>query len=293
MRMWYAGATMTRWQLLLLVATGSLAGLSACGAEAANDTASNSGSGSASFTVVSNRPLADSTTGESFELGVSITSASSACARTTVGACTVNPCYQAAAPAGTTLPSAGQVGITAPEMMPFAVSPQADGIYPWQSVLGQVPWTTGGESVTLKWAHFPGDDSLAGDTITLDTPPYVTLTAGSAFGDSVSTIARSSDLTLTWTTDSPPAATDELVVDVVMAPVQIYCAFADSAGTGVVPASVLGQLSAGSGSYDVHSKQFASETRSGANGGSWNFSFNIDATARTRAGLASGSVTIQ
>lgn len=285
---------MTRRKLLVL-AMAELAALSAgCGAETANDVATTSASsGTASFTVVSNRPLAGSSSGESFQLGVSLTSPALECDRTVIGACTVNPCAQSVAPAGSTLPSAGKVGLTAPGMMPFAVSPQSDGIYPWQSVIGQVPWTTSGESVTLQWAHFPGDDAVAGDRITLTTPPYVALTAGSAFEGSVSTLARSSDLTITWTTESAPAATDQLLVDVNVASTQVYCVFAAGAGTGVVPASVLGNLPTGPGSYSVHSKQYASETRSGAGGASWSFSFNIDATARTRTGLATGNLTIQ
>jgi hypothetical protein len=280
--------------MILVLAVAELTGLSVgCGAATTNDAATTSASGTASFTVVSNRPLAEGASGESFQLGVSLTSPAPECSKTVIGACTLNPCPQTAAPAGSTLPSAGKVGLTAPGMMPFAVSPQSDGIYPWQSVLGKVPWTTSGESVTLQWAHFPGDDAVAGDRITLTTPPYVTLTAGSAFEGSVSTLARSSDLTITWTTESPPAATDQLLFDVNAASAQVYCVFAVGAGTGVVPATALGYLPTGPGSYSVHSKQYASETRSAAGGASWSFSFNVDATARTRTGLATGNLTIQ
>ena len=62
---------------------------------------------------------------------------------------------------------------------------------------------------------------------------------------------------------------------------------------GVVPAEALQHLSAGPGNFDIHSKEYASKTVTGADGSSWSFGFNVDAHARASYGLTYGAVTVQ
>jgi hypothetical protein len=146
--------------------------------------------------------------------------------------------------------------------------------------------------VTFEWAHFPGNASQPGDRITLATPPYTALTASSAFAAATTTVSRKQDLSLAWTTDTTPAETDEFIVDVTSASVQVYCVFSAADGQGVLPATVLGSLDTGPGTYAAVSKTYASETvNDGA--GPWSLGFNVSALARTTDGLASGPVTIQ
>ena len=279
--------------LYFLAICSTLAG-AACGGQA-DGSGSTGGSGSASFTVVSNRPTAGSATGASYSVGVSFTSSPPQCTTTTIGACTVNPCYRSATPTDPSvpLPSAGEVRFTPAGMMPFVVEPQNDGSYAAESVEGQPPWTAGGQQVTFQWAHFPGEAAQAGDDTTLGTPPYVALAKGSAFDTIASSLSRDRDLTIAWTTDGPPAATDELVVGVNSATIEVYCSFGAGAGTGVVPRAALGYLDAGPGYYNVHSKQYARESMTALDGTPWSLSFNVDATARTSYGLANGSVTLR
>jgi hypothetical protein len=147
--------------------------------------------------------------------------------------------------------------------------------------------------VTLAWSHFPGNPSQPGDLVTLSTPAYVALVEGSAFDAILSTLSRADDLNLAWTSDTAPAVSDEVVFSVSAVSTQVYCTFGAATGAGVVPAAALGQLETGEASYNVHSKQFARESLTAANGAPWTLSFNIDATARTSYGLANGYVTLQ
>jgi hypothetical protein len=67
------------------------------------------------------------------------------------------------------------------------------------------------------------------------------------------------------------------------------CIFDATAGMGVVPAAALALVPAGVGSYNVHSKEAATDKSVG--GSQWTFGFNVDAQARTSSGLAKGTVT--
>ena len=151
----------------------------------------------------------------------------------------------------------------------------------------------GGESIALAWAHFPGSTTQAGGSFVAETPPYVTLSPGSAFADSTSTLDRTADLTFSWTSDTAPASTDLLGVYFDSGSTQIGCNFDASAGTGVVPAAALQALSAGAGSFDIHSKRVAGENLTAADGSTWSFGFNVDAYARASYGVATGKVTFR
>jgi hypothetical protein len=143
--------------------------------------------------------------------------------------------------------------------------------------------------VTFQWAHLPGDPSSAGGSATLGTPPYIALTQGSAFAIPPTTLARDQDLSVEWTSDTTPTSADQVAVDLQSGSVQIVCIFAVSAGMGVIPASALALVPAGAGSYNVHSKEGA--TNKSISGSHWSFGFNVDAQARASSGLAKGAVT--
>jgi hypothetical protein len=232
-----------------------------------------------------------SVTGASYYRKVTFTQTT--CTSTKVGACSVNPCAFPSMPEGGTesVPDAGSVSIDGAQMTPLTLEPQADGVYAPISVGGQLGWTTGGSAVTFRWAHLPGNASEAGGSITLSTPPYIALAAGSAFADPTPTVTRSHDLTVSWTSDSPPTTEDQVAVDLNVGSTQVVCIFGVSAGTGVVPAAALGLLGAGPGTFNVHSKQ--NKTLKGVDGTQWTLGFNVDAEARTSYGLAIGSVTLQ
>ena len=172
------------------------------------------------------------------------------------------------------------------------LEPQIDGNYAVESVVGQLPWQTAGDAVTFQWAHFPGDAAGPGDEVTLSTPPYIALAAGSAFANATTTLIRAQDLTVSWTSDAPAAPSDEVVLDVKSGSMGVYCIFNAGAGEGVMPADVLESLEAGDGTYSVISKEHAYENINDGDG-AWVMNFNINALARTSYGLASGSVTIR
>jgi hypothetical protein len=178
-------------------------------------------------------------------------------------------------------------------MSEVVLDPESDGSYMTQTVAQQLPWNTGGEMVNIQWAHLPGDPTQPGGSITLATPPYVALSPGSPLSTTPSVLARSQDMTLSWTSDSPPSVLDQVLVDVWLGSTQITCTFSAMAGTGVVPATALQALDAGQGNYDIHSKEYASETLNGVNGEQWAVGFNIDAHARASYGVATGAVTLQ
>ena len=254
---------------------------------------SDNGPGSGSFSVTSSQTTPGNVASASYSMSASFTS-HPGCATTKVGACTVNPCYLSSpsATASSAAPNAGEVTFIGTGTASLALSPQEDGNYASQSVVDQLPWPNGGGSVSFRWAHFPGNAAQGGDSITLSTPPYTALASGSAFAVQTSTVVRSQDLTLSWTSDTPPTQSDQLVVDVNSEAVQIYCVFSIAAGQGVVPAMALESLDTGPGTYNVHSKVSASETVNDGDG-PWSLNFNVDAATRTAYGFANGTVTIQ
>ena len=255
--------------------------------------ATETGPGSGSFSVTSDRPVAGSTTGASYSMSASFTTESS-CTSTTIGACTVKPCYQSTSSGNgsVALPTAGQVTVIGTTMTSLTLDPQSDGNYANESVTGELPWQMGGEALTFQWSSFPGNAGQPGDSITLSTPPYIALTMGSAFAALTSTVVRDQDLTVLWTNDNTPTELDEVSVDVTSDSVQVYCIFSAASGSGVVPAAVLESLEAGDGNYNVISKEHASLSINEGEG-AWSMSFNINALARSGYGLARGSVTIQ
>jgi hypothetical protein len=289
---------MRRSSLLFLTFSTSAIFTTACGSQTVGDSGNNvdtDAPASATLTVTSQRPVENSSTGASYTLSVSFTETPTRCTNTTIGACTVNPCYRSTTPTdpNVPLPSAGTVTLMPASGTPFTVQPQNDGLYASETAVGELPWTTGGQSVTWTWTHFPGNASQPGDQITLSTPPYIALTKDSAFNEVIATLVRTNDLTVSWTNDSPPSANDDVNVGVNAATTQVYCTFPASAGTGVVPAAALQMLQPGEGSYGIHSKQYASESMTAADLVPWSLSVNIDAAARSSYGLATGSLIIE
>jgi hypothetical protein len=254
----------------------------------------------AQFTVMSDRPTAGSNTGASYRRKASFVDREPTCANTTIGSCTVNPCFEPSPPTpiapnqqGAPLPNGGEVSIAGAEMTPVALEPRIDGSYSPDTVNGQSPWERGGEDVTLQWAHFPGDATRPGGSLRLATPPYIALSTDSAFAAASTTLVRDQDLALSWTSDTPPSERDRVMLDLSSASTQIICQFSAGAGTGVVPAAALRSLTPGKATFDVHSKEYASDKFIGADGTQWTVGFNVDAHARTSYGLAKGPITIQ
>jgi hypothetical protein len=279
----------------LLLAGEALVG---CGGRTAisMDSTDQAAAGSAEFYVQSNVPAMGSATGASYERSVTFTAVGqNACtvtsSATTVGPCSVDPCVAPPPPDGgtETLLNGGAVTIDGARMPPLTLEPASDGAYASDTVKGQLAWTAGGAQVTFQWAHVPGDPSSAGGSVALDTPPYIALTPGSAFAIPPTTLARDQDLTVAWASDTTPASADQVAVDLDSGSVELVCIFAASAGMGVIPASALALVPAGAGSYNVHSKEAA--TNKSIGGSQWSFGFNVDAQARTSSGLAKGAVT--
>lgn len=278
---------------LLAVSCG---GTSAPGTATSNPgSTSTSESGSGSFTVYGEAPAGGATAGAYYDYSASFSATSPPCTTTKTGACTVNPCYSYLPQSSPSdpLPNAGTLGLSGAEMSALSMNPQADGSYATEGVNGRIPWLHGGEAVVFQWSHVPGDASGPGDEISMATPAYVSLSADDPFAKQPAVIARTQDLTISWSTDTTAQATDDVSVDLYSGSTQVYCIFGSSAGTGVVPAATLQALGAGDGTYEVHSKQSASKTVTGPDGKQWKLSFNVDARARTPNGLASGSVTFQ
>jgi hypothetical protein len=272
---------------LALVVLGVLA--AGCGGSSSAGAATN---GSGSFTVTSDWPMPGGVAGASYKRSASFASPPTSCATESgSGACTVYPCY--GAPPSATVPEAGQITIRGAAMTSVVLSPESDGAYTPFIVAGQLPWNTAGESVVFQWAHLPGSASTPGGSLTVSTPAYVTLAPGSPFATPSTTIQRNQDLEVAWTTETAPSPTDSLLVNVISGNVQVTCTFAAIAGSGVVPASVLQNLGAGNGTYDVHSKEYAFQDLTGEDGTTWTLSFNVQAEARTTYGVASGSVTLE
>jgi hypothetical protein len=192
---------------------------------------------------------------------------------------------------GSDVTNAGQVTVVT-STTTDTIEPESDGDYA-SATFAAAPWMTGGGSITVEWAHFPGSTTEAGGTLVAQTPPYVTLSPGSPFADPPSTVDRSADLTFSWTSDTAPSSGDLLGVYLDSGSIQVGCNFDVSAGSGVVPAAVLQALGAGPGSFDIHSKHSIGENLTAANGSTWAFSVNVDAFARTTYGVASGKVTLQ
>jgi hypothetical protein len=244
--------------------------------------------GSGSFTVMSDDPTAVES--PQYEQSASFI-LETACPTTTVGFCSIRTCNATAA-AGPA-PNVGQVQFTGGQMSTTPLQPAADGTYTRQFVTGQPAWTTAGEPISVSWAHFPGDATQPGGSIQLDSPAYLTLAPGSTFAARSATLSRSQDLMLAWTAETTPSGEDQLLVDLDAGATQISCSFAASASSGVIPAGVLSYLPAAMGTFDVHSKQYASQIVLGPDSTPWQIAFNVDAHALTSYGVSYGSVTFQ
>jgi hypothetical protein len=254
--------------------------------------------GSAEFYVQSNVPTMGSAIGATYVRTVTFTAVGqNGCtmtsSSTSAGPCTVNPCVAPPSQDGgtETLPNGGAVTIEGAQMPPLTLEPGIDGAYPSDTVKGQLAWTAGGAQVSFQWAEVPGDPSSSGGSVTLETPPYVALTQGSAFAIPPTTLARRQDLTVEWTSDTTPMSEDQVAVDLDSGSFQLVCIFTVSAGMGIIPASALALVPAGTGSYNVHSKE--GSTNKSVDGSPWSFGFNVDAQARTSSGLAKGAVTFE
>ena len=279
----------------LLASCGGSTGFDAADSGSGPGPKSASGSASGSFTVYEEAPAGADTAGASYTYGVTFSVVPSSCTKTTTGACTVNPCYASLPQSspGDPLPNAGSVSLSGAEIAALSMNPQADGTYTTEGVTGQIAWLSGGEAVVFQWSHVPGDLNGPGDQIRIATPAYVSLLADVPLATGPAVIARTQDLAIAWSTDTPAQATDGVSINLYSGSTQVTCIFGASTGTGVVPAATLQALGAGDGTYEVHSKQSASKTVTASDGTQWKLSFNVDARARLPNGMAGGPVTFQ
>jgi hypothetical protein len=263
--------------------------VAACGGR---DTTASSSAGSAELYVHSFVPTPGSSTGASYDRQVTLSQSVCTSPTITIGPCTINPCYTPATPDGGSSPSpnAGTITIAGAQMSALSLDPQPSG-YTSNTIDGQIAWTTGGEAVSFEWTNAPGNPAGAGGSVTLATPPYIALTPTSAFATATPTLARTQDVIVSWTSDTPPTTADQVAIDLASASTQVVCIFAVSAGTGVIPSAAVALAPAGAGSYNVHSKQGKTVTH--VDGSQWTMSFNVDAQARANDGLAKGPVTFE
>jgi len=288
----------TRWvgtDRETFLAVAAIVILTGCGSSSALEGAEDAGGttvGSGSFTVLSDRPIAGSDTAATYRLSASFVPGT-ACTTTTVGVCTINPCYTASVSGAPPLPSVGSVRFTGAQIAPLTLEPTSNGSYASLTVQGAVAWRAGGESVTVTWANGPDAPGARGSSMTVASPPYVALVPGSALTESPPTISRQHDLELSWASDTPPSSAALVLVDVMLESTQITCSFDVAAGSGVVPASMLQHLRAGTGTYDLHSKEYAETSAPGPDGSTWPMSLNVDSHLRAGNGLTSGAVVIE
>ncbi len=249
--------------------------------------------GAAQFWVKSSVPAAGGTTSPSFTFDAEfLRPGASSCGTSTVGAATVDPCLSPPPSVdGSDVTSAGKVTVST-STISEAIEPSSVGDYA-TGTFDTAPWTAGDTPITIGWAQFPGTTTGPGGTFVATSPPYVTLSPGSPLAVPTTTIDRNTDLTFSWTTEGVPASGDQLGVYFDSGSTQVGIDFDLSAGTGVVPAAALQALSAGSGTFDIHSKRSSDEKTTAPDGSTWSFTFNIDAFARASYGVASGKVTFQ
>ena len=282
--------------VLVLVVGEALVGCGGATTSLESAPTSETAAGSAEFYVQSLIPTMGSAAGASYQRNVTFTAVGQndctvPSSTVSAGPCSVNPCLAPPPPDGgpETLLNAGAVTIDGAQMPALTLEPEGDGAYASDTVKGQLAWAAGGAQVTFRWAHLPGDPSSPGGSATVDTPPYIALTQGSAFATAPVTLGRDQDLTVRWTSDTAPTSADQVAVDLQVGSVQLVCIFAVSAGMGIIPESALALVPAGAGSYNVHSKE--GTANKSVSGSQWSFGFNVDAQARTSSGLAKGAVT--
>ena len=263
----------------------------ACGGQTSST--SSTGGGSGELALVTSVPVSGSTEGASYEVLASFTKGARACSTRTIGACVVDPCFAQERSAGAAKPNAGSIVVGGADMTAISLDPGNDGSYSSNEVTGLVPWKTSGETVMFQLQNAPGDTSTSNDRVTQATPPYVALTAASAFASKTDTLARDQDLALSWTTDSAATAADLIVAEFASSDAQVLCSFDASAANGVVPAQALASLGAGDVSYEIHSRTTSTKEIVDAQGASWTVAFNVETRARTSYGVAAGSVTLE
>jgi hypothetical protein len=161
------------------------------------------------------------------------------CAVTAVGPCQVIP----ACTGSTTAVSAGTVAISGLGAA-IALSPDGNNRYLSTVSTGQ-PIFVGGEhlTATVTGATAPGFSA----TLTAPTRPTVTSPSAPAAGGQLA-LARSSDFAVHWTGGSA-----QVWVTLVSAHTTLVCSFDASAGSGTIPAAIMGMLDAGSGSFGASS----------------------------------------
>jgi hypothetical protein len=259
-------------------------------------TASSSGSaqqitaatpGTFGLTVWVQVPSASGTAGAEYEVETAFTPAG-ACASTTVDGCYVTLCE---ATATGTRPDLGEVNITGAAIAAGKLTPQSDGVYAPISVYGKLPWDASGGPITFAWDNLAGDSSYGG-SIAIPAPPYLALADGSALAGAT-TVSRTGDLQVSWSTDTPAAASDALSIDLSAGGTQVNCVFNAQAGNGTITSAALAKLPMGTGSYNVHSRSSTSQEIMDSSGHQWNLDFNLDVVARTSTGLANGTVTFE
>jgi hypothetical protein len=209
----------------------------------------------------------------------------------TFGDCTFDP-QGAARPAGGVLdgapsPNAGPVTAKGPALDVVA-SPACDGTYAGATSAQSF---AGGDLVSFSW-NPPATSTtnpLAFPTSLPQIPAPHLVTLGAGPLDAASpTIARASDVAITWTATGTPMSLEEVVVLFTQGTATVTCAFPGTAGSGVVPADALLKLGGAAASYEVYSQHAGSSAGNG-----WNVSFAVNVVAIAAGGLAKGTAVLQ
>lgn len=172
-----------------------------------------------------------------FFIDTSTTSAG--CSRSVQNECTIYRCTGT----GFRYPSAGNVTINPKSGSGFMLAPTTDGYYV-EARSTSASLFTGGQAVTFA---APGKEVPAFSTeVTLPTEAF-TISSPTAARDNLGwVISRTADFTISWSTASAKVAVELAQgTDQAFGGVTIRCTFPGNGGTGKLPASVLGNLKAG------------------------------------------------
>lgn len=166
------------------------------------------------------------------------------CTDQTIGDCVVSSCDVDTADAGTaSYPQAGAITLSGGTGT-ATITPDANGVYADVNKPGSTLWA-GGETLSVQAAG--GDVPAFSGTIT--APSQLTITSPALVTGNSWPIPRSSDFAMTWTGDSAGQLTVTIraFTNGNQHRTDATCRFAAATHAGSIPASVLGQLPAGSG----------------------------------------------
>jgi hypothetical protein len=208
------------------------------------------------------------------------------------GACAYNPRGASLEESGVKgpAPNPGTITVTAANFT-GSLNPLCDGTYPPSQSTAML---VGGALVSFAWARpagnpyrFPTADP------NLPAPHFIALGTADALAASAPALQRGSDVPVTWTVTGAPLTLEQVVVKLTQDMATVTCSFASTAGSGVVPADALLQLSAGPTTYTVYAEHQFEQGGPGGTPEAWDIRYMVQAVATTPTGLAKGTLTLQ